>query len=40
MRLGEINFLTPEEAQATSDMTDEHLGRPWEVWKKRAQAKA
>jgi len=37
MRLGEINFLTPEEAQATSDMNDEHLGRPWEVWKKRAQ---
>ncbi len=39
MRLGEINYLTPEEAQATSDMNDEHLGRPWEVWKKRAQAK-
>jgi len=39
MRLGEINFLTPEEAQATSDMNDEHLGRPWEVWKKRAQAR-
>lgn len=37
MRLGEINYLTPEEAQATSDMNDEHLGRPWEVWKKRAQ---
>lgn len=37
MRLGEINFLTAEEAQATSDMNDEHLGRPWEVWKKRAQ---
>jgi HCOMODA/2-hydroxy-3-carboxy-muconic semialdehyde decarboxylase len=37
MRLGEINYLTPQEAQATSDMNDEHLGRPWEVWKKRAQ---
>ncbi len=37
MRLGEINYLTPEEAQATSDMNDEHLGRPWEVWKKKAQ---
>ncbi len=37
MRLGEINFLTPDEAQATSDMNDEHLGRPWEVWKKKAQ---
>jgi ribulose-5-phosphate 4-epimerase/fuculose-1-phosphate aldolase len=38
MRLGEINFLTPEEAQATSDMNDQHLGRPWEMWKRRAQA--
>lgn len=37
MRLGEINFLTAEEAVAASDMNDEHLGRPWEVWKKRAQ---
>lgn len=37
MRLGEINYLTPEEAQATSDMNDEHLDRPWQVWKKRAQ---
>lgn len=37
MRLGEINFLTPEEAQATSDMNDQHLGRPWEMWKRRAQ---
>lgn len=38
MRLGEINFLTPQEAQATSDMNDEHLDRPWQVWKKRALA--
>lgn len=37
MRLGEVNFLTPDEAKAASDMNDEHLGRPWEVWKKRAQ---
>lgn len=37
MRLGEVTYLTPGEAQATSDMNDEHLGRPWEVWKKRAQ---
>lgn len=37
MRMGEINFLTPGEAQAASDMNDEHLGRPWEVWKRRAQ---
>ena len=38
MRLGEINYLTPQEAQATSDMNDEHLDRPWQVWKKRAQS--
>lgn len=38
MRLGEINFLTPQEAKATSDMNDEHLDRPWQVWKKRALA--
>jgi ribulose-5-phosphate 4-epimerase/fuculose-1-phosphate aldolase len=37
MRMGEIEFLTPGEAQAASDMHDEHLGRPWEVWKRRAQ---
>ncbi|MCA3236949.1 MAG: class II aldolase/adducin family protein [Curvibacter sp.] len=37
MRMGEIEFLTPGEAQAASDMNDEHLGRPWEVWKRRAQ---
>jgi ribulose-5-phosphate 4-epimerase/fuculose-1-phosphate aldolase len=39
MRLGEVNFLTPGEAQATSDMNDEHLDRPWQVWKKRAEAR-
>ncbi|MEY2685088.1 MAG: hypothetical protein RJA09_2232 [Pseudomonadota bacterium] len=37
MRMGEINFLTPQEAQAASDMNDEHLDRPWQVWKQRAQ---
>ncbi len=37
MRMGEIDFLTPGEAQAASDMNDEHLGRPWEVWKRRAK---
>jgi HCOMODA/2-hydroxy-3-carboxy-muconic semialdehyde decarboxylase len=34
-RLGEINFLTEEEAQATSDMNDQHLDRPWQMWKDR-----
>ncbi len=37
MRMGEINFLTPDEARAASDMNDEHLDRPWQVWKRRAQ---
>lgn len=35
-RLGEINFLTDGEAQATSDMNDRHLARPWEMWKRQA----
>ena len=39
LRLGDINFLTLGEAQAASDMNDEHLDRPWEVWKKRATSK-
>jgi HCOMODA/2-hydroxy-3-carboxy-muconic semialdehyde decarboxylase len=34
MRLGEINFLTEAEAQATSAMNDAHLQRPWEMWKR------
>ena len=38
MRLGEINFLTPEEARATSDMNDQHLDRPWQMWKQRVRA--
>ncbi len=35
-RLGEIRFLTDAEAQATSDMNDLHLDRPWEMWKRNA----
>lgn len=37
MRHGEVNYLTDGEAEATSRMNDEHLDRPWQVWKKRAQ---
>ena len=37
-RLGEINFLTDGEAQATSDMNDQHLDRPWQMWVRRARA--
>jgi HCOMODA/2-hydroxy-3-carboxy-muconic semialdehyde decarboxylase len=35
-KLGDINFLTDAEAQATSDMNDRHLDRPWEMWKRNA----
>ena len=35
-RLGDITFLTEAEAQATSDMNDIHLDRPWEMWKRNA----
>ena len=37
-RLGEINFLTDGEAQATSDMNDQHLDRPWQMWVRRVRA--
>ncbi|CAM5372757.1 HCOMODA/2-hydroxy-3-carboxy-muconic semialdehyde decarboxylase OS=Eoetvoesiella caeni OX=645616 GN=DFR37_106103 PE=4 SV=1 [Eoetvoesiella caeni] len=36
--LGDITFLTPGEAQASADMNDEHLDRPWELWKRRVLA--
>ena len=36
--LGEITFLTDAEAQATSDMNDQHLDRPWQMWKRKALA--
>lgn len=39
MQLGEVNYMTPGEAQATSDMVDEHLERPWQIWKQEAAAK-
>lgn len=35
MALGEVNFLTDAEAAATSDMNDEHLDRPWQMWKRK-----
>ena len=38
MRFGEINFLTEAEAAATASMNDEHLDRPWQLWKQRAGA--
>jgi HCOMODA/2-hydroxy-3-carboxy-muconic semialdehyde decarboxylase len=37
MRFGEVNFLTEGEAASTAAMTDEHLDRPWEMWKLKAR---
>jgi HCOMODA/2-hydroxy-3-carboxy-muconic semialdehyde decarboxylase len=37
-QLGPIEFLTDAEAQATSDMNDMHLDRPWQMWKRKVQA--
>ena len=36
-RLGSIDFLTDQEAQATSDMNDQHLDRPWDMWKRKVE---
>jgi len=33
---GDVMYLTDAEAKAASDMNDEHLDRPWQVWKKQA----
>lgn len=35
MKLGKINFLTPEEAVKAAVGTDAAAGRPWELWKAR-----
>jgi HCOMODA/2-hydroxy-3-carboxy-muconic semialdehyde decarboxylase len=37
MRFGEINFLTDGEAASTAATLDEHLDRPWEMWKRKAR---
>jgi len=37
MRLGKINFLTPGETAAAAAMNDEHLDRPWQLWKMAAK---
>jgi ribulose-5-phosphate 4-epimerase/fuculose-1-phosphate aldolase len=38
MRLGKINFLTPEEAVAAATMNDANLNRTWDLWKAQALA--
>lgn len=32
MRLGEVNFLTEQEARMAAAANDEHLDRPWQLW--------
>ena len=36
--LGEISYLTDAEARATAEMNDQHLDRPWQMWKRDALA--
>jgi HCOMODA/2-hydroxy-3-carboxy-muconic semialdehyde decarboxylase len=33
---GQVSYLTDDEAVNTSAMNDEHLDRPWQMWKLRA----
>ena len=35
MKLGNVNFLSPEEAVKAAVGTDAAVGRPWELWKSR-----
>ncbi len=35
--LGEITYLSADESIATSKMNDQHLDRPWQMWKRRAK---
>ncbi len=38
LRLGEVEYLTAEEAAATSKANDGQVERPWQLWKMAAQA--
>lgn len=37
MALGEISFLTPEEARAAAETTEGQVERPWQLWKRRVE---
>ena len=37
---GSISYLSEAESQSASAMNDEHLDRPWQLWKQRAQGLA
>lgn len=38
MALGEVNFLTPEEANAAAGTIEAQVGRTWQLWKQKAEA--
>lgn len=40
MRLGEVAYLTEGEAASTAAMNDEHLDRPWQLWKRKVLERA
>jgi len=40
MLIGSINFLTPEEAVLAAASNDQHVSRPWELWKRELGKKA
>lgn len=41
LRLGPVDYLTPEEAETARETTEGQVERPWQLWKKRArQARA
>ncbi|MGB8526252.1 MAG: class II aldolase/adducin family protein [Rhodoplanes sp.] len=37
MPLGEVNYLTAEEAKSCERNIEAHVQRPWDLWKKQAQ---
>jgi HCOMODA/2-hydroxy-3-carboxy-muconic semialdehyde decarboxylase len=39
MKIGTIEFLTDAEAMATAGMADQHLDRPWALWKEKVLPK-
>lgn len=40
MRIGDIKFLTPEEAVLAAASNDQHVSRPWELWKREVGKKS
>ena len=38
MRFGDVNYLSDGEAASTAVMMDEHLERPWAMWKQQVRS--